>query len=303
MKFIYLIAPALLIFSGCSTKYILNENLPPLPEPEQEVIAPRVGLVLGAGGARGMAHIGVLYELEKANVPIDLIVGCSAGSIVGAMYADTPDAEALYENMRHLTHSDLIYFSFRSLRYGPVLGKKLLAHMTKAMKGQHFYDLEIPLVIVTTDLLNGERVSLRGGKVAPAAHASAAIPGYFHPVELYGRIFVDGAVTSPMPTDIAKELGAKLVIAVDISEYLPKSLPAHLFGVGQRSLEILYHHHTEQELKNADIVIRPKVGDVGVMDDSKMEHLYEAGREAAREKIPEILENLRKIPIALQKSA
>jgi NTE family protein len=282
-----------LFFTGCQTQYKYLEDPPLIPErvPANPV---RLALVLGGGGARGMAHVGVLEEFERAGIPIDIIVGCSAGSIVGALYADNPNARYVKKALEPLRKWDILDISVIYARYGFVQGRSLRRFLRNTLRSQYFSQLKIPLYIVATDLYAGELVCIGTGPIIPAVHASAAVPFVFAPVSLYGRVLVDGGVVDPIPVSTAKKFGADLVIAVDLSELLPKTCPTNLFEVASRSAEIKFLLQSESCVQGADIVIRPELGDLGLFDDKCNKLSYDAGRKAAREAIPQILDALLK---------
>ena len=157
---------------------------------------------------------------------------------------------------------------------------------------KEFSDLQIPLRIVTTDLNSGELITLGGGPVITAVHASSAVPFVFKPVVFYGRVLVDGGVANPIPVQVAKKENPEIIIAVDLSQTLPKTSPGHLLGVAKRCAEITYLKHCENCAQGADILIKPKVGHIGIFEDNCSQEIYEAGQRAARDAIPQILEAL-----------
>lgn len=277
---------------GCQTRYEFLEDPPPLPAilPCNKDI--RVALVLGGGGARGVAHVGVIEELEKAGIPIDVIIGCSAGSIVGALYADDPNVCRILELLIALRKWDILDISVLQGRYGLVQGQSLRKFLHKYLKHKNFEDLSIPLYVVATDLCSGELVTLSRGPIIPAVHASSSVPFVFAPVQLHGRILVDGGVADPTPACVGKELNADIIIAVDLAELLPKTCPTNLFGVARRCAEIKFQRHSSACISCADVVIKPEVGLLSMFDDRNHKKIYDAGRYAAREAIPKILELL-----------
>jgi len=247
--------------------------------------------VLGAGGARGIAHVGVLEALEDAGVNIDLIVACSSGSIVGAFYADYMNARYLKKIFWDLKQSDVAHINYLFNRFGLVQGIRLRDYLRKHLHAKYFKDLHIPLRVIATDLDYGELVTFSGGRVIPAVHASSAIPGVFAPVRYHNRTFVDGAVINPLPVDIAKQYHPDYIIAVDISPPLPRELPRHLFGVVKRSWEINYRYIIKYVAKDADIIIKPKLELTYPLDDSITAESYEAGKLAGILAIPKICES------------
>lgn len=284
------ILTVLLFLSSCDTKVDL-ENPPPIPEclPPDCV---RLALVLGGGGAKGWSHLGVIAEFEKAGIPIDVIVGCSAGSIVGALYADCPNACYIKHLLRPLKTWDILDINIWYGRYGLVQGHALRRFLKRNLSCRCFEDLQIPLYVVATDLMTGKIVSINSGPIIPAVHASAAVPFVFSPVYLYKRWFVDGGVADPVPVQTAKKTGAAVVVAIDLSELLPKTCPTNLFGIATRSAEIKFLLQSESCVTGADVVIKPELGDMGLFDDKNPQHVFDAGSRAAKEVIPRIIELL-----------
>lgn len=279
-------------FSGC-THYLAPA---PCPDPLPPFYVPdhiRVALVLGSGGVRGMAHVGVIEELVAADIPIDLIVGCSAGSVVGALYADNPDVGALVRTLWQRSTRSLLDFDFWNCRYGlsqPTAFWRVLSHDLCA---RTFEELSIPLVVVATDLCSGELVPIGSGDLVMALQASSSIPLVFVPCQYKGRILVDGGIVDPVPVQLARELGAEVVIAVDLAELLPSTCPTNLFSIIQRSADISSIWHNERCAQTADVVIQPKVCGVGTFNDRLKSQLYCAGRQAARAKISAILDKIK----------
>jgi NTE family protein len=275
----------------CPNQLIPCADPPPLPKccmPERI----RVALVLGGGGAKGLAHVGVLEVFEKANIPIDLIVGCSAGSIVGSLYADYPDAEYVRSVLEPMSSTTLLDINIFKARFGLSQGYSLVRVLRKNLNVNCIEDLSIPLVIVATDLKTGELVPFAGGPIIPAVKASCAIPLVFVPVPLHGRVCVDGGVADPVPAKVAKYFGAEFVIAVDLGGLLPPTFPNNLFSVATRSAEITLLWQSESCVRHADVIIKPQLEGVGTFSNNMNEYIIEAGRRAAREALPQILEHL-----------
>lgn len=290
---IFFLYSLIAILSGCSYSHRLvpQQDPPPLPAfyvPEKIHVA----LVLGSGGVRGMAHVGVIEELEAAGISVDLIVGCSAGSIVGALYADNPCASEIKEAVWKLKSASLLDLNIWECRYGLCQGRSLNKVLNKYLNSETFDDLKIPLVVVASDLNSGELVPIGAGSVEKAVKASCSIPFIFVPCEHMGRVLVDGGVVNPVPVKLARDMGAEIVIAVDLCELLPKTFPKNLFSVATRSAEIAFMWQNEACTHQADVVIRPKTCDVGTFNDDMKCQLYEAGKRSAREKIPEIIAKL-----------
>lgn len=249
----------------------------------------RVALVLGSGGIRGAAHIGVLEVLEEAGIPIDLIVGCSAGSIVGALYADHPHIGEIKTTVWGIRTNSMLDIDIKNCRFGLSQDVHMRRALDRCLHSESFEDLHIPLVIVASDLHSGELVPIGSGPVAQAVQASCSIPFVFVPCEYRGRVLVDGGVVNPVPVCVARDLGAEVIIAVDLCELLPRTFPTNLFGVMQRSAEIAFMWQNDCCTRSADIIIRPKTCGVGCFDETKKRELYEAGRVAAEQQVPLIL--------------
>ncbi len=275
------------LLSGCASLASPGESTSPIVsfEPKKPV---QVALVLGGGGSRGLAHLGAIKELEAAGIRPDLIIGCSAGAIIGAFYADDPDITKIEKTLLQLKRSDIVDTTFFSSRFGFVEGKILQAFMQKHLRSQTFEELQIPLIIMATDLSSGSAVELSHGEIAPCVRASCALPGIFKPVLLQDRHLVDGGVSNPMPVTIAKKYGAKVIIAVDLGEKLPNSKPYHLFGIAKRGLEIHHQKFVEQSLGLADIAIKMEFEDIGMFTDHLNEQIYEHGRTKMRAMLAEI---------------
>lgn len=289
MPFCLLLLMTLLASCCCPHNYQPHENPCP-PEPFEVPERIRVALVLGSGGVKGMAHVGVLEELERAGVVFDLVVGCSAGSLVGALYCDQPNAAHLKESVSHMRTSNILDINLWTCRYGLSQGSYMDRFLKKDLKARTFAELQIPLVIVATDILSGELVPIGAGDLITAVRASCCIPFVFAPVIYHDRVLVDGGVISPVPVCVARDLGADIIIAVDLCELLPKTFPSNLFGVAKRSAEIAFLWQNAASLKTCTVVIKPKMYNVGMFDDRMKEELYQAGREACLEALPTILD-------------
>lgn len=286
IKNLFAIALVLLI-TGCAAARP-NITIPAVqPPPPQALKAqPRVALVLGGGGARGMAHIGVLKVLQKEKIPVDLIVGTSAGSIIGAMYAADPSARAIKQTVLQASLFDVLDLSIS--KTGPVSGYALQDFLIKHFKAHDFNALKIPFIAVATDLKTGQTVALDSGPLAPAVNASAAVPLIFHPVNLYGHTLVDGGVTDLVPVDIAKRYHPDVVIAVSVIPDIPQQTPTNIIGVYNRAYTYADARFAEYNMDGADIRIHPNVGQVGMFDGSNRASLMHAGQVAAMQALPQI---------------
>jgi len=289
----------LLFISSCGpNRYLPNKTPDPLPSfyvPEKI----RVAVVLGSGGVRGMAHVGVLEELEAAGIPIDLIVGCSAGSMVGALYAANPNVAQIKHAVSCIRCNSILDIDLMECRYGLSNGRCLRSVLNKNLCAKTFDRLKIPLVVVASDLYTGELVPIGGGNLVKAVQASCSIPFVFVPCKHMGRILVDGGVINPVPVKVARDLGADVIIAVDLCELLPKTCPSNLFEIGDRSAEIAFMWQNQGCTRDADIIIRPRTCNVGTFNDDMKWAIYMAGKKAAREQMVNIK---RQVECALQRT-
>ncbi|MBI3211570.1 MAG: patatin-like phospholipase family protein [Simkania negevensis] len=286
---LFLSAVFLLFFTGCGSLRMAYLEPQPIPTfvPRQEKV--KIALVLGSGGSKGLAHLGVLKEMEEMGIRPDFIVGCSSGAIIGALYADEPNIARLEKIFLKMRRSDLFDFSLFDARFAIASGKRLRSFLQANLKARTFEELKIPLVVAATDLREGSELELGAGEIIPAIQASAALPGFFPPVLFLGRYLVDGGVSNPVPVSIAKKYGAQVVIAVDIGEKLSKEEPSHFFHVASRSFHIAYRSLTSHCLKEADLILTMDFQDLGTFNDEKNEIIYQRGREVAREFLPKII--------------
>ncbi|KJV35755.1 patatin-like phospholipase family protein [Luteibacter yeojuensis] len=247
---------------------------------------PRIGLALGGGAAKGFAHIGVIKMLEASGIHPDVVSGTSAGSVVGALYASGMDAFQLQETAFALDEAAVR--DVRIFSGGLVQGQKLQDYVNQLVKQQPIEKLHTPFAAVATVLENGERAVFIRGNTGQAVRASSSIPGVFEPVEINGKHFVDGGVVSPVPVDAARQLGADIVIAVDISARPDGQNPGNMVGIVGQSITIMGRKLAEQELGRADVVIRPKVGQIGPTDFDQKNVAILEGERAALAAIPAI---------------
>jgi NTE family protein len=267
-------------FGGSKPDARLHTALPVL------AAKPRIGLALGGGAAKGFAHIGVIKMLEASGIHADAVSGTSAGSVVGALYASGMDAFQLQETAFSLDEGKI-----RDVRFfsgGMVQGQKLQDYVNELVHQAPIEKLRIPFAAVATELENGQRAVFIRGNTGQAVRASSSIPGVFEPVDIAGRHFVDGGVVSPVPVDAARQLGADIVIAVDISARPDGSNPDSMVGIVGQSITIMGRKLAEQELARADIVIRPKVGQIGPTDFDQKNVAILEGERAALAAIPAI---------------
>lgn len=246
----------------------------------------RIGVALGGGAAKGFAHIGVIKMLEANGFEPVVISGTSAGSVVGALYASGMDAFAMQEKAVALDEA-----SIRDVRLfsgGLIQGQKLQDYVNGLVENRNLQQLRKPLAVVATRLEDGHRTVFTRGNVGQAVRASSSIPGVFEPVAIAGKTYVDGGVVSPVPVDAARQLGADVVIAVDISSKASGQRPGSLLGTVNQSIAIMGQRLGEQELARADVIIRPRVLDIGAADFAQRGRAIIEGEKAAMDAMPQI---------------
>jgi NTE family protein len=218
----------------------------------------KIGLALGSGGFRGFAHIGVMQVLLENNIPIDYISGASIGSLAAAYYSLNREIKGLEEKLLDKQKGRIIGISDFGFRGGLVSGRKY-EKIIETLLGRHiFEDAKIPLRIIATDLANGEPFVFQEGKLSTAVRASSSVPIVFEPVKHHGRRYIDGALSSPVPVEALKSLGADKVIAVNLyhkNEFIEKKFT--FTKVALRSTRIALYNLSQHDIKDADVVINP----------------------------------------------
>lgn len=262
----------------------------PAPSDRREKFA----LVLGGGAARGFAHIGVIKVLEANGIVPDLIVGTSAGSLVGALYASGVDAFELQRLGLALDESTFADWTIGSR--GLLKGEALAAYVNQQVKQQPIERLKRPLAIVATDLRSGEPMVFQRGDVGTAVRASSAVPGIFSPVKIADRDYVDGGLTHPVPVAIARRLGADVVLAVDISARPRNQEVGGTLDVLLQTFTIMGSRIGQYELAAADFVIRPAIGQIRGTDFSARNIAILEGEKAALAVVPELRKRLKLTP-------
>ena len=255
--------------------------LPPAPTPPTPPRAPRIGLALGGGAARGFAHIGVIQVLEEAGVKPDLVVGTSAGSLVAALYAagrNGAELAALAQSMDEGAITDWA-FPGRGLIRGEALARYVREHTGQRAIEQ----MKLPLGIVATDLDSGAPILFQRGDTGMAVRASSAVPAVFQPVKIGTREYVDGGLVSPVPVRFAREMGAELVVAVDISSPPDGAPTGDPLKMLLQTFSIMGKSISHFELRDADVVIRPRLQGVGSAEFAARAKAILAGREAAQQ--------------------
>jgi len=272
------LALSFLLIFACLPK----EVPPPLPPPKPA----KVAVVLGAGVSRGFAHVGVLKVLESQKVPIHLIIGTSAGSFVGSLYAFGYDAFQLQKMALDLQKDDVVDLTIPD--NGFVRGEKLENFVNRTVRQTPLEQMKIPFRAVATNIQTGEETVFATGNTGKAVRASCSIPGIFQPVRIGDKIYVDGGVVSPVAVDAARIAGADVVIAVDIYAGVAGAVPQGILDTILQSIDIMYAKIAAAQLKNADVVIRPQVSQIVSGDFNKRHEAILEGEKAAARAMPQI---------------
>ena len=254
--------------------------------PPRAMRAPRIGLALGGGAARGFAHIGVIEVLEENGIHPDIVTGTSAGSLVAALYASGRTGKELETIALTMDESALTDWSFPGR--GLIRGEALARYIRESVGNKPLEQMKIPLGIVATDLDSGKPIVFRRGDVGTAVRASSAVPAVFQPVRLGTHEYVDGGLTSPVPVRSARDMGADVIIAVDISQLPDGGATGDALHMLLQTFSIMSRSINELELKEAEIVLHPKLTGVAGTDFTLRKKNIEAGREAALAALPAI---------------
>ncbi|MFH1379306.1 MAG: patatin-like phospholipase family protein [bacterium] len=270
------------------TRYIWNDVVT-MPAGKR----PKIAVVLGGGGARGLSHIGVLKVLEEEGIPIDLIVGTSVGALIGALYCSGLPIDEIRRMGEEIGWDKLTNVSSAALvkllvTESLLSNEKLEEYLNAHLGDKKFSDLVIPFVSIATDIQTGERIIFRDGPVIQAIRASSTIPGVFKPVEYRHRFLVDGGLVGNIPTDIAQMMGADLIIAVSVKADFTDYRTANVLQILNQSIYIQGQHMAEDLLKNADFVISPQVGDMSAIELWRSKQSIEAGILSARQSMPDL---------------
>ena len=244
----------------------------------------KIGLALGSGGARGFAHAGVIKVLEEENIPIHMIAGSSMGALVGALYASGMSTERLYRLAMAFRRND--YIDWTLPKMGLIAGRHIKQFISVMTKQKRIEDARIPLAVVATDLQKGKKVVFREGNIADAVRASISIPGIFVPERLNGRLLVDGGVIDRVPATVVRDMGADVVIAVDVASVKKNDALTSIFDVILQSLDIIQAELASHRIAQADIVIRPQLERYSSYAFTHAKEMIQMGEEAARQQLP-----------------
>lgn len=247
---------------------------------------PKVGLALGSGGLRGLAHVGVLKALERENIPIDYIAGCSIGSMIGALYCSGHSPETIVKLAKHL--KPRYWLDFVIPKLGIVSGDKVLTTVRLLTQQKTFAELNIPLAVVATEINHGREIIFNKGDVAEAVRASISVPGIFIPHKIGEMLLVDGAVLNPTPIDIARSMGADVVIAVDLAHAGVVCNITNVFDVIIQSIDIMERELLRYRRKNCDILVQPDIAHISPSSFESIDECVLLGEQAIEVLMPKI---------------
>ena len=276
-----------LLLAGCAAPP------PPVPPPGPAPVPaakrpPRIGLALGGGAARGFAHVGVLQVLDEAGIRPDLVVGTSAGSLVAALYASGRSGRQLQQVAETMEEAAFTDWTLPLVNRGMLRGEALARYVDAQVGHRLIEQMPLPLGIVATDLNSGEGVLFRRGDTGTAVRASSAVPAVFLPVRIGTHEYVDGGLVSPVPVRYAREMGAELVIAVDISSAPEGNGAADTLQILLQTFAIMGQRINQYELRDADLVVRPALPGFGSADFASRAKAIAAGRAAMLKMLPEL---------------
>jgi NTE family protein len=265
---------------------------PPAAAPLRKV---KIGLALGGGAARGFAHIGVIKALEANGIMADVVVGTSAGSVVGALYAAGNNAGALQKmayDMDEAAISDWALPLFGS-KSGVLKGVALQSYVNKAVQNRPIEKLRLPFGAVASDLKTGQPILFARGNTGQAVRASSAVPGVFQPVTIGNRTYVDGGLVAPVPVRFTREMGAEFIIAVNISTQTDAQAAVSSLEVIMQTFSIMGQRINQYELRDADVVIQPALGNMASNDFASRARAMQAGEKATLALMGQIKQKLK----------
>ena len=248
----------------------------------------RLGLALGGGAARGFAHVGVIEVLEEAGIKPQLIVGTSAGSVVAAFYASGKNSSQLQRISEVMDESMLTDWTVPLISRGVMRGDALTKYIDQQLSVKKIEDMKIPLGVVATDLHSGQAILFQRGDVALAVRASSSVPAVFPPVKIGEREYVDGGLVSPVPVRFARQMGADVVLAVDISSPPEGNKADGMLQILLQTFSIMSKSINDFELKDADLVVKPQLQGVGSAAFNERKRSIEAGRAAMQALLPQL---------------
>ncbi|MBM3174834.1 MAG: patatin family protein [Chloroflexi bacterium] len=272
---------------------------------------PKIGIALGSGAARGLAHIGVLKALREAKIPVHMVAGTSMVAMIGACFANSGDISAVEETALKTGWKEiarLVDPKLSTIRKGLIYGERIGKLLRSLVGDARFEDLKMPFACVATDINTGQQVVITNGVVAEAVRASISIPGIFVPTTIGDRCLVDGGLTNPIPTEAVKDMGAEFVIAVNVlidpqrskraapSREVDSPVPIpNIFNTLIQSLYIMEYEIMKPRILDADVTISPQVSNIEAFDFHKSEEAILAGYKAAKDALPRLQHLLGKL--------
>jgi NTE family protein len=277
---------AALGLAGCVTAPV--EVAPPAPNPPAVKRPPRIGLALGGGAARGFAHVGVIQVLEEAGIRPDLVVGTSAGSLVASLYASGKNGAQLQQVAETMEEAAFTDWTLPIFSRGMLRGDALARYVNAQVANRPIESMPMPLGVVATDLNSGDAVLFQRGDTGTAVRASSAVPAVFQPVKIAGHEYVDGGLVSPVPVRYARQMGAELVVAVDISSAPEGNQANDTMQILLQTFAIMGKSISVYELRDADVLVRPALLGVKSADFGARRRSIEAGRAAMLQALPQL---------------
>ena len=279
---------AAIALAGCAATRPAATSPPAQPLPP--VVAAKkplkIGLALGGGAARGFAHVGVIAVLEEAGLKPQLVVGTSAGSLVAALYASGKTSAQLQQTALNMEEVAITDWMLPIVGRGMFRGEALARYVNELVASRLIENMALPLGIVATDLNSGNAVLFQKGDTGVAVRASSAVPAVFVPVKINGREYVDGGLVSPVPVRFARQMGADVVIAVDISNSPEAAATDGTLQILLQTFAIMGKSINDLELKGADVVVRPSQVGLKSADFSARQRAIDAGRAAMLAALP-----------------
>jgi NTE family protein len=274
------------LLAGCGSAPKAPEPVvPPQPVAKRP---PRIGLALGGGAARGFAHVGVIQVLEEAGIKPELVVGTSAGSLVAALYASGRNGAQLEKTAIEMDEAAFADWTLPVFSRGMLRGEALARYVDAQVSHKLIEQMPVPLGIVATDLASGQGVLFQRGGTGTAVRASSAVPAVFLPVKIGSQEYVDGGLVSPVPVRYARQMGAEVVVAVDISSAPEGNPSGDPLQILLQTFAIMGKSINNWELRDADLVVRPALVGVGSADFASKRRSIEAGRAAMRALLPQL---------------
>lgn len=247
---------------------------------------PKIGLALGSGGAKGFAHLGVIKVLLNEDIPIDYVAGSSMGAMVGCFYGAGLDIDRLYKLAKMFKRK--YYLDFTIPKMGFIAGNRVKELIRIFTHGRNLEELDIPVHVVATELMTGDKVVFKNGPIADAVRASIAIPGIFVPEKYNGKLLVDGGVVDRVPVSVVREMGADIIIAVDVSRVNRNTEITSIFDVIMQSIDILQMESITNREIASDIMIQPPVEMYSSRAFTNIDDIIRIGEEETKKHIDTI---------------